>query len=48
MILRDSPFKGDATIDMAKQLVNQSLTFDPGNHRQELLQLMDKYVKMKE
>jgi len=48
MILRDSPFKGDATIDMAKQLVNQSLTFDPGNHRRELLQLMDKYVKMKE
>lgn len=48
MILRDSPYKGDATIDMAKQLVNQGLSFDLDNRRKELLQLMDKYVKLKE
>lgn len=48
MILRDSPYKGDATIDMAEQLVNQGLSFDLDNRRKELLQLMDKYVKLKE
>lgn len=41
MILRDSPYKGDATIDMAKRLVKQGLGFDPHGYRAELLQLMD-------
>ena len=41
MILRDSPYKGDASIDMAKRLVKQGLGFDPHGYRAELLQLMD-------
>lgn len=43
MILRNSPYKGDATIEMAKRLVNQGLSFDPHGYRAELLQLMEKY-----
>ena len=43
MILRDSPYKGDATIEMAKRLVNQGLSFDPHGYRAELLKLMDKH-----
>lgn len=42
MILRQSPYKGDATIDLAKSLVKQGLSFDPHGYRAELLQLMDK------
>ena len=42
MILRNSPYKGDATIDMAKELVTTGLSFDPHGYRAELLQLMDK------
>ena len=42
MILRDSPYKGDATIEMAKSLVKQGLSFDPNGYRAELLKLMDK------
>ena len=42
MILRNSPYKGDATIEMAKRLVKQGLSFDPHGYRAELLQLMVK------
>ena len=42
MILRDSPYKGDATIEMAKRLVKQGLSFDPHGYRAELLRLMEK------
>ena len=42
MILRDSPYKGDATLQMAKKLVSEGLTFDPYGYRAELLKLMDK------
>ncbi|MBO4464943.1 MAG: von Willebrand factor type A domain-containing protein [Prevotella sp.] len=42
MILRNSPYKGDATIEMAKRLVKQGLSFDPHGYRAELLQLMEK------
>ena len=42
MILRDSPYKGDATIEMAKKLVKQGLSFDPHGYRAELLKLMEK------
>lgn len=41
MILRESPYKGDATIDMAKKLVKQGLSYDPHGYRAELLKLMD-------
>jgi len=42
MILRQSPYKGDATIDLAKSLVKQGLSFDPHGYRAELLQLINK------
>ena len=41
MILRDSPYKGDATIEMAKSLVRKGLSFDPHGYRAELLKLME-------
>ena len=42
MILRDSPYKGEATISMAKELAAQGLGFDSHGYRAELLKLMDK------
>lgn len=42
MILRNSPYKGDATIDMATKLVKNHLGTDPHGYRTELLQLMEK------
>ena len=47
MILRNSPHKGAATIDMAKELARQGLAFDAHGYRAELLKLMGK-VKEKE
>ena len=41
MILRDSPHRGDATIEMAKELAGRGLDFDPYGYRAELLELMD-------
>lgn len=41
MILRNSPYKGDATMEMAKSLAKEGLTFDPHGYRAELLKLMD-------
>ena len=42
MILRNSPYKGEATISMAKELARQGLKFDAHGYRAELLKLMDK------
>ena len=42
MVLRESPYKGDATIDMARSLVEGHLGKDPHDYRAGLLQLMDK------
>lgn len=47
MVLRKSPYKGDATIKMAYDLVNQNRCFDPHGYRSELLGIMQK-VKVKE
>ena len=44
MILRESPYKGDATIDMVSQLVSQNRSFDPYGWRGQLLQLIDTYA----
>lgn len=41
MIMRNSPYKGEATISMAKELVKQGLGFDSYHYRAELLELMD-------
>ena len=42
MVLRNSPYKGDATIDMAAKLVRNHLGTDPNGYRAELLKLMEK------
>ena len=41
MVLRKSPYKGDATIDMARQLVEKHLGKDGNGYRAELLKLMN-------
>ena len=40
MLLRDSPYKGDATLDMARGLVARGLDFDPHGYRAKLLNMM--------
>jgi len=42
MILRKSPYKGDATIDLAGKLVKGHLGKDPYGYRSELLKLIEK------
>ena len=42
MILRDSPYKGEADLDLAQKLLKTGLTFDPHGYRADLLKLMDK------
>ena len=42
MVLRNSPYKGDATIDMARSLVKNHMGKDPHGYRAGLLELMDK------
>jgi Ca-activated chloride channel family protein len=46
MVLRDSPYKGDATLQSAIELVRNARTFDPHGYREELETLMIKYGKM--
>jgi len=45
MVLRQSPYKGTASFDMAKELVGSALTFDPHGYRAELLELISKAEK---
>lgn len=40
MLLRDSPYKGDATLNMARGLVRKGLTFDPHGYRTKLLNML--------
>lgn len=47
MVLRKSPYKGDANIKMASDLVRKSCSFDPHGYRSELLDIMQK-IKVKE
>ena len=47
MLLRNSSYKGDATFDMARLLVSQSLDFDPHGLRAQLLQLINQAAKDK-
>ena len=42
MLLRESPYKGDATYEMALKLVNESLDYDPHGYRARLLKLIEK------
>ena len=41
MLLRDSEYKGTANLEMVKQLIGSSLTFDPKGYRQGLLDLLN-------
>ena len=41
MLLRDSEYKGDANLEMVKNLIGNSLTFDPHGYRAELLDLLN-------
>ena len=43
MVLRDSPYKGNATLGSAIELVQSACSFDPHGYRKELVQLMGKY-----
>lgn len=42
MLLRESPYKGNADYQLVKRLVTKGLTFDPHGYREELLTLIDK------
>ena len=42
MILRNSPYKGNATITLAKELASKGLTFDELKLRDEFVRIMDK------
>ena len=48
MVLRDSPYKGTATIQSAIELVQGARTFDPHGYREELQQLMERYKVQKQ
>ena len=45
LVLRNSEYKGEATLKMARELVQGSLSFDPNGFRAQLLELMDKQLK---
>ncbi len=47
MVLRESEYKGDATLKMASELVAKNRTFDPQGYRGQLLQLIDKATNLK-
>jgi len=41
MLLRKSPYKGDANYALAKELVSGGLSYDPHGYRSQLLKLME-------
>jgi Ca-activated chloride channel family protein len=42
LVLRESEYKGSASLSLARELVNGARTFDPDGFRAQLVQLMDK------
>ncbi len=48
MILRDSPYKGGATLDMAHELVQSGLSFDPFGYRADFLDVIAATKKLKQ
>ncbi len=46
MILRNSPYKGNATLDMAHELVQSGLSFDPFDYRKDFLEMIDATKKI--
>ena len=47
LTLRDSQYKGDASVTMARELVENALSFDPNGYRAQLIKLI-KEVKLNE
>ncbi len=47
LVLRESKYKGDATLSMARELVNGAKSFDPNGFRAQLVELMDKQMNAK-
>lgn len=45
LVLLDSEYKGNATFDMALDLVKKGLSFDPNGYRAELVELIPKAAK---
>jgi Ca-activated chloride channel family protein len=45
MVLKQSKFKGEASLSMARELVNGARTFDPDGFRSRFLELIDKQIK---
>ena len=45
LCFRDSEYKGNATVGMAKELVDSGRSFDPGNFRKQLSGLIDIVLK---
>ena len=45
LCFRDSKYAGDANIEMAKELVDSGRTFDPGNFRKQLSELIGIILK---
>ena len=48
MILRESPYKGEATFGMAEELVRGGMSFDPHDYRKQLLEIISKARKLAE
>lgn len=48
LALRDSQYKGDASIAMARELVSGACSFDPGGYRTALVHLMEKAEKARQ
>lgn len=40
MTLRNSAYKGDASLDLAARLVTDALSFDPNGYRAQILELI--------
>lgn len=47
MVLRSSPHKGEASLEMASELVKKGLSYDPHNYRAEFLELIQKQIAKK-
>lgn len=45
MVLRTSPHKGEASFEMAYELIKNSLSYDPHNYRKELLDIIKKIMR---
>ncbi len=46
MILRNSPYKGSANLDMAHELVQSGISFDPFDYRTDLLNVIEATKKV--